>query len=207
MPNQLYIIENLAILIPMAHLDAKRWNRRYQKYGLTRLTHPPRQLLTDYLPQLPQHGLALDVAAGVGVNSLLLAQHGLQVIATDISTVALTLAQQQAQKHNLPLQLVQLDLAQATFPPHSFDLIINFYYLERSLFPIYRQALKPGGWLIMETFVKPEHATERPVHYLHPHELHHAFQSMQIVHSKLLTRLSRNEKEPIEQLVARKYAE
>ena len=204
MPNQLYIIENLAILMPMTHPDAKRWNQRYQKDIPRCLTQSPRQLLVDYLPQLPRRGLALDVAAGVGVNSLLLAQHGLQVIATDISTVALSLAKQQAQQQNLPLQLVLLDLAQATFPPHSFDLIINFYYLERSLFPIYKQALKPGGWLIMETFVKPEYATERPAHYLHPHELNHAFQSMQIVHSKLLTRLSRNQQEPIEQLVVRK---
>ncbi|MDM8520508.1 class I SAM-dependent methyltransferase [Anaerolineales bacterium HSG6] len=188
----------------MTHPDAKRWNQRYHEEGQTRLSHPPRQLLTDYLSHLPRQGLALDVAAGVGVNSLCLAQHGLHVIAADISTVALSLAQQQAKQQNLSLQPLLLDLAQAYFPPHSFDLIINFYYLERTLFPLYQKALKPGGWLIMETFVKPEYATERPAHYLHPHELHHAFQSMQIVHSKLLTRLSRNGQEPIEQLVARK---
>ncbi len=49
----------------------------------------PTQVLSENLFLLPKQGYALDLACGLGANSLLLAQKGLQVSAWDISEVAL----------------------------------------------------------------------------------------------------------------------
>ncbi len=37
----------------------------------------------------------------------------------------------------------------STLPPESFDLILSCYYLQRSLIPGMKAALRPGGLLIM----------------------------------------------------------
>jgi hypothetical protein len=40
--------------------------------------------------------------------------------------------------------------------PDRFDVILNFYYLSRLLWDTYRKALKPGGLLFFETFVRDD---------------------------------------------------
>ena len=186
--------------------DAARWNERYTEDGRHWLNNHPRQLFLDYLPQLPQTGLALDAAAGVGTHSLLLASHGLQVIALDISEVGLRMAQKQAQQAGLNLDTAVYDLSHPYFPPNSFDVILNFRFLERATFPVYRRALKPGGWLIFETFVQTDTAVPHPAYFLKPHELLDAFADFEIVHAaETAVRGSRSEKmKTVAQLVARK---
>ncbi|MBE2201453.1 MAG: class I SAM-dependent methyltransferase [Anaerolinea sp.] len=166
----------------MNHPDALKWNGRYAEDGANWLYSKPNALLTTYLHLLPGQGLALDAAAGVGINSLALAGHGLRVAALDISEVALRLARQQAAAHELGVETAVYDLSAPWFPPHSFDVIINFRFLERATFPAYRQALKPGGWLIFETFARvPGQPAE--AYYLEPGELAQAFADWQIVWS------------------------
>lgn len=162
--------------------DAQRWNERYAEDGRHWLNNRPRPLFLNFLAQLPQTGLALDAAAGVGTHSLLLAKHGLHVIALDISEVGLQMAQKQAQQAGLNLDTAVYDLSHPYFPPRSFDVILNFRFLERATFPAYRRALKPGGWLIFETFVQTDTAVPHPPYFLKPNELQEAFADWTIVH-------------------------
>lgn len=165
----------------MSHPDALRWDARYAEEGESWLRRHPRQLLRDFAYLLPACGLALDAAAGVGNNGLFLAQHGLQVVALDVSETALRMARQQAREQSLELASAVYDLAHLWLPANRFDVIVNFYFLERGTFPIYRQALKPGGVLIFETALRASEDTPNSAYYLEPGELYQAFCDWQIV--------------------------
>lgn len=166
-----------------SHPDARKWNARYRAEGAQWLMRQPRPLLTNWLSHLPTHGLALDAAAGVAIHGRLLARHGLRVIALDIAEVGLRLARGAAAQERLALETVVVDLSRLWLPPHTFDVIVNFRFLERTTFPIYRRALKPGGWLIFETFVRTGPSAPDPDYYLQPGELRAAFANWEIRHS------------------------
>jgi len=163
-------------------------------------------LLLDYAHLLPSSGLALDAAAGVGTSSLFLAEKGLHVIALDISLVALRLAKQRAGSGSLPLEAVVYNLSNPWFPAETFDVILNFHFLERATFPIYRQALKPGGLLFFETFQKAEQDLLIPAYYLEPGELLAAFQDFEIIYwgENVLPATETHPPRAMAQLVARK---
>jgi SAM-dependent methyltransferase len=155
--------------------DAQRWDARYRAELPDWLDRGPHQLLLDHSSLLPDRGLALDAAAGVGRDSLYLARRGLRVIALDISRVALQAAAQAARHENLPLYPVVYDLASPWFPPDRFDLILNFHFLERGAFPVYSRALKPGGLILIETFARTADDPTGVAYYLEPGELSAAF--------------------------------
>lgn len=190
----------------MTHQDRLKWNGRYATDGPHWQKSQPRKLLQTYLEQLPVCGLALDAAAGVGVHGLVLARRGLRVVALDISEVGLRLAQERAAAEGLPLTTAVYDLACPWFPPNCFDVILNFRFLERATFAAYRRALKSGGWLIFETFIRtPETATDVDF-YLQPGELRAAFADFDVVHDAEVTAVGgrTGQLKPVAQLVARK---
>ena len=164
-----------------SHPEANRWDARYQAELEAWLARSPRQLLLDYSSLLPESGLALDAAAGVGHSSLYLARRGLRVIALDISRVALRAAARAARQQYLSVYPAVYDLAFACFPPARFDVILNFHFLERQTFSAYRQALKPGGLLFIETFVRTEPETQDTSYYLEPGELRARFSDYELI--------------------------
>lgn len=164
----------------MPREDAKRWDQRYAEDERFRTFTQPRQFLLEHADWLPEHGLALDVAMGPGGNAAFLLERGLRVVGVDISWVAL-----QRAKVRLPgLMAVQADLTGFYLPPNRFDVILNFYYLQRSLWPEYRRWLKPGGILMIETLtqemltIQPE---IDPAYLLLPGELLTAFYDLDIL--------------------------
>jgi SAM-dependent methyltransferase len=165
------------------HPDAAKWNGRYQTEGDKWQKSRPRQLLLDYADKLPATGLALDAAAGVGVHGLFLAEWGWHVVALDISEVGLRLARELAVARGLRLETAVFDLTNPWLPANTFDAILNFRFLERGTFPVYRQALKPGGWLLFETFIRPNRNVADPDYFLEPGELRAAFSDFEILHS------------------------
>jgi tellurite methyltransferase len=190
----------------MSHLDAERWNSRYAEEGEEWLERGPRQLLQEHADLLPGHGLALDAAAGVANNGFFLAKRGLRVIALDISETALKLAMQRARSYALPLCAAVYDLASPWLPANHFDVIVNFRFLERATFGIYRNALKPNGVLFFETFVKATAAKSQPDYYLNPGELLAAFQDFEILHweEEEASQSQRHASSGVARLVARK---
>ena len=185
---------------------ATKWNGRYSAEGVQWQASPPRDLLLSFADRLPGSGLVLDAAAGVGVNGLVLARRGLHVVCLDVSEVGLRLAREQARRESLWLETAVYDLSRPWFPPDCFDVILNFRFLERATFPMYRRALKPGGWLLFETFVRtPETHTDVDF-YLLPGELTAAFADFDLLHDGEITGVNGRSGQPksIAQLVARK---
>ncbi len=166
----------------MSHPDVEIWNARYLANREHDLRRQPYALVRSYANQLPQGGLALEVAAGSAPAGIFLARRGLRVIAMDISEAGLRLAQQRAREASLSLSLAVMDMNDPWLPPSRFDVILNFYYLSRPLFESYRQALKPGGWLFFETFVQDAQKKGNPAHTLEPGELDSVFQDWEILY-------------------------
>ena len=160
-----------------------RWNRRYAAEGVEWSTRKPSQLLVDYANLLPRGGLALDAGAGVGKNSIFLAQQGLHVIALDISETGLGFLKRRASTANLPISPAVWNLAQPYLPPAQFNLIINFNFLERATLSVYRSALKEGGLIIFSTFVQPTHKHPSEPFFLQPNELRVAFAGFELLHN------------------------
>ncbi|MES9836896.1 MAG: methyltransferase domain-containing protein [Candidatus Thiodiazotropha sp.] len=115
----------------------------------------PVEVLTRNLHLLPGKGLALDLACGLGGNALTLAQQGLDVVAWDISPVAIRRLESYAAEAGLTNLSAEIrDVEAAPPPPCHFDLIIVSYYLERGLIPGLIDALRPGGLIFYQTFTK-----------------------------------------------------
>jgi SAM-dependent methyltransferase len=153
--------------------DAIRWNERYRNQTNSSF-ESPRPFLIEVAHLLPDSGLALDVAMGLGGNASFLLARGLRVIGVDVSEVAVRRA-----KTRLPaLDAVVADLTRTALPPDAFDVIVNFYYLDRTLWPMLRRTLKPGGLLVFETITRDMLALRpdmEPVYLLGPGELRAAF--------------------------------
>jgi cyclopropane fatty-acyl-phospholipid synthase-like methyltransferase len=167
---------------PARNPDARRWDNRYSVEEEAWLERKPRQLLIDHAQLLPNEGAALDAASGVSANGLFLARRGLKVIALDISEIALRMAVERARAEGLSLDAAVMDLSHPWLPPDYFDIIANFRFLERATFPVYRAALKPGGLLFFESFLKLDLQLPNPEYYLDSGELLSVFQDYEILH-------------------------
>ena len=128
---------------------AERWNQRYQSVAA-----PPQAaaVLRDNRHLLPPSGEALDLACGLGGNALLLAEHGLNTSAWDISAVAIDKLNDWAGQRRLPIRGEVRDVSAHPPLPDSFDAIVVSRFLERALMPALQAALRPGGVLFYETF-------------------------------------------------------
>ncbi|MBN1573007.1 MAG: class I SAM-dependent methyltransferase [Deltaproteobacteria bacterium] len=121
---------------------------------------------------------ALDIACGPGRNSVFLAEHGFIVDAVDNSKTGIEMARAFAEERGEEvvenLNLIEADLGDFEIAPGRYDLIVNFYYLDRGLIPKMAAGLKEGGYLVFETFTR-EHGgfgeKSNPAHYLDPNEI------------------------------------
>ena len=163
----------------MPREDAERWDTRYEKEARYSSFEWPRPFLVRHMKKLPQQGLALDVAMGLGGNAQLLLSHGLRVIGVDISGIAVRRA-----RARLPeLMAVQADLTRFHLPDDHFDVILNFYYLQRELWEAFIRSLRPGGWLVFETLTEEMRSIQPsidPRYLLLPGELRQAFEELEI---------------------------
>jgi dihydroneopterin aldolase len=121
----------------------------------------PAQFLKDCLPLLPR-GQALDVACGRGRNTLYLASQGFTVEAIDRDEQALAKLKAASARQGLPsITTRAMDLEDPAGPPDipaaQYDVVLGLFYLHRPLFPVLRQALRPGGMLVYETFLIDNH--------------------------------------------------
>jgi tellurite methyltransferase len=156
----------------MTRHQAQEWDERYRTSGhnLSR----PREFLVESLHHLPQHGWGLDVAMGEGHNANLLAEHGLMVLGVDFSFVALRKAKSKYPQLHIGL----INLPEIHFRPGCLDVILNFWFLDRKMFPLYHQFLKPGGYLVLETMCFDPERDQSHLRYeylIQPRELLQSF--------------------------------
>lgn len=125
------------------------WNKKHRE--MDEDAPLPSRLLQELIKTLPA-GRALDVASGTGRNAIFLAQLGYHVDAIDSSPVAIEKGRRLADKAGARVNLINADLKDYTIAEDSYDLIINFNFLERSLIPSMKKGLKKGGAIVFETF-------------------------------------------------------
>jgi 2-polyprenyl-3-methyl-5-hydroxy-6-metoxy-1,4-benzoquinol methylase len=142
----------------------QKWNRRYRQSDSANtaaaVLNDNRHLLLTQAATDTQ-GQALDLACGLGGNALLLARHGFNTQAWDLSDVAITKLQALADLQQLPLQACCIDLDQHPLPPASFDVISVSGFLDRALCPNISAALKPGGMLFYQTHTRAKATAEK----------------------------------------------
>jgi tellurite methyltransferase len=129
-----------------------KWNARYR--DLEPDAARPAQVLSENLHLLPAAGGALDLACGLGGNALLLARHGLNVCAYDLSIVAVDKLNAYAQRQGLSLRAQCRDVQKAPPEPERFDVLVVSYFLARELTDYLIDALRPGGLLFYQTFIR-----------------------------------------------------
>lgn len=155
-------------------MPEKTWDERYSE--LCDPAGEPSLFLRENIHGLTR-GQALDFAMGNGRNTLFLALHGYAVDAIDSSRVAVDRLRSLAKKDSLPINVTQADLSSYELQDKRYDLIINFYFLERALIPQIKGALKKGGMLLFETYT-----TEQP-HYGHPHNPDYLLKPNELIRS------------------------
>ena len=145
--------------------DRERWERRYRERGI-HSGDAPSEFLQRHRHLIPP-GPVLDIAAGDGRNALYLARHGYPVDAIDIAFAGLTRLMAIARAEQLPIGAVQADLDDFPLPRDHYAAIVNIRFLQRALFPALKTALRPGGVMIVETFLIDQRTIGHPSNPAH----------------------------------------
>ena len=187
----------------MAQSDSIRWDERYRDPQYEQPL-PPRRLLVENASLLPKGGRALDIAAGTGRNACFLEQRGFQVIGVDVSWQAL----RRAARYAPASHWVLADLECFSVPAGAFDVILNFYFLQRNLWPVFYRALRPGGLLFLETLTQ-DMRLHRPdlqdCNLLAAGELENAFPNMEtLYHSEGWVESDHGKQKAVASLIARR---
>jgi SAM-dependent methyltransferase len=155
------------------------WDERYAagKYSAAE----PHKLLRSLVKQLTA-GKALDLACGTGRHALLLAEKNWRVTAVDNSRVGLEIARARAAEKNaaIDFRLADLEAGEFEIEPLAYDLICDFYYLQRDLFAAMRAGVKAGGIVVSTIHIDDG---EKPGGFtLREGELKDFFEGFEILH-------------------------
>ncbi len=127
----------------------------------------------------------LDVACGSGRHALLAAQLGADVLAVDADAERLKVVEREAARCKVAVSCALADLRTYTIPPHSFDVVMMFNYLDRDRMGDFRNAVRPGGYLLVETFLEGQRdhgwGPASDEHLLKPGELLHLVEPFDVV--------------------------
>jgi len=131
---------------------------------------------------------ALDVAVGSGRHALVLAHFGFHTFGVDVKFDAVRAAMDAAERRQLRISGWCADLTVYPLPVSAFDLVVVSRYLQRDLFPSLRDAVKPGGCIVYETFTVRQRALgsgpTSPDHLLEPGELVSKFDGWKVLFSE-----------------------
>jgi tellurite methyltransferase len=169
----------------MSDADRAKWDKRWQTTDAGAFTPAP--LLTSHA-HLLTGGVALDLACGLGQNSIWLARHNYRVLAVDVSGVALAYGRAEAARQGVGerIQWLQSDMDHWTMPTAAFNLIAVFRFLDRRLYRAIPAGLRPGGLLFYETrhsgFLQRMPGASRDF-LLQPGELQTAFANLNILYT------------------------
>jgi predicted O-methyltransferase YrrM len=169
------------------HEDATRWDDRY------RSASPPVPLAPDavgsrpdLLGLLPDTGVAIDIACGLGSQSLWLAQHGLNVVALDVSPIAIhtlrTAAHAAGLADRIDARVTDLDVGLPA-EPATADLVICQRFRQPSIYAQIAERLVVGGIAIVTVLSEVGAVSPGPFH-APPGELANAFDEFDILDAR-----------------------
>jgi SAM-dependent methyltransferase len=164
--------------------DQERWDEKYKEKRFV-LGTEANPFLRKHIRLLPK-GKALDIATGEGKNAVFLAHHGFDVEAADISEFGLRKARKLAKETGVRIRTLQADLDHYPLEEGRYDLITDFYFLDRRLIPRIKRGLKKGGRVVFETYLKEQmslskDAPKNPRYLLKPNELLTLFRGFRIL--------------------------
>lgn len=163
-----------------------KWNEKHKEH-LNQKKEPTANQRLEALSPYLTGGNALDIACGLGGNSLFLAKMNYQVQAIDLSDIAINYIQEQAEKRKLKIFPQKCDLTEINnlyWSDGSFNIVVITYYLDRDLFPIVKSVIKEEGYFFMETyFQSPENKQSISNKYkLFPQELLNEFRDWKVLY-------------------------
>jgi tellurite methyltransferase len=124
-----------------------RWDERYRR-GEETYDYAPSPPLPNAIASEPP-GIALDLACGAGRHAIHLAERGWHVVAVDASAEGIAMLAREAAKRGvaerIDARVADLTAATDALAPDGYDLVCDFYFLERALFERIRSAVRPGG--------------------------------------------------------------
>lgn len=162
--------------------DREKWEARYARDAVAG-ENPPSELLTRHRDLLPP-GRALDVASGDGRHALWLARQGYAVDAIDLSHAGLLQLIATARREHLAVHAIQANLEDFPLPSDRYAVVVNTRYLQRSLFAGLQRAVRAGGAIVFETFLREQARIghpRNPAFLLAPGELRAAFAGFEIL--------------------------
>lgn len=136
------------------------WNGKYAGPA-SAFNHQPSRLLVEAVRGRTA-GTAIDLGMGEGRNAIWLAQQGWRVTGVDLSDVAVAEAKKHAAAAGVRIDAVVDDLDRYDFGRARWDLISVFYMhawyqgTRPRVIERIRDALKPGGLLVVEGFAGPQ---------------------------------------------------
>ncbi len=166
--------------------DSKtQWDEKYSRPTFI-FGKSPAAFLAENYQYIPFEGTVLDMGMGEGRNAVFLAQKGYKVTGIDISSVAVKKAYLLAQEFGVKIKGVVASLKEYKIQPNSFDAIVCFYYVDKSLVEKIKTWLKPGGVLIYEAYTVRERAKKKrqspdDENYLREQELLRLFSGMRVL--------------------------
>ena len=140
--------------------EFERWQSRFAASEYIFGT-APNAFLRSQAHRLPARGTALAVADGEGRNGVWLAEQGLDVSSFDFSPNAIAKAQALAESRGVTVKTECAEVSAFAWPSAAFDVIVAIFVQfvgpseRKRMFADIRQALKPGGLLLMQGY-RPE---------------------------------------------------
>jgi tellurite methyltransferase len=177
------------------------WDQRYR--AGQQVFETPAPLVVQFTRDLTP-GAALDLACGPGRNALYLAERGWRVTAIDGSEVAVQMLR--AKNPAIDARVADLEAGEFAVPSESFDLVLSCYYLQRSLIPLMKSALRPGGLLIMIVHLAGADQPQGTATHAFTGELASFFDGWPILHCREGEPDESGHRHPVAELVTQKPA-
>lgn len=165
----------------MSRAERLKWDRLHAAPGRSPAPEPAPFLVECVAGLAP--GRALVVAMGTGREAAHLARHGFAVEGLDVSFEGARRAVARVRSSGGELRALVADVDDFPLPEERYDLVAVQDFLSRRLFPALARAVRPGGHVVYETFLRAHGSSVGPrstAHLLDPGELRIAFPGFEL---------------------------
>lgn len=134
------------------HPDRVRWNARYETTSPDFAPHP---FVAEALRAGIPDGRVLELACGRSGTALALADAGRDVVAVDVSDLALEQLAAEASRRRVQVECVHADATTYT-PQGDFALVVAIRFWDTDVYTRACEAVAPGGLLQWEALASPD---------------------------------------------------